>query len=803
MSSGTRAAVLGRQAPPWVRPRSAGACDRPLVRLATFAALAFFGLLRWGTLLSPDPGWRLLALLGIALALAAGGPALRTRSRAAAMAGVVAAVLAVLAVAGVPLAWMVHLRVADAAQAVGHGLAALPRVLLPYIGINEWVRIVILLGAGVLLLDAGLLLAFAPKALGDLRRAGAALPLMALAVVPSTLIRPHLPYVQGLVLFGLLAAFTWGERVRGPQVAGAIAVAALAGAGAALASPGLDQRRPWVNYEALAGTLSPGQAETFDWSQSYGPIDWPRLGRDVLEVRAAHPDYWKAEDIERFDGSAWTKGPEELGARVPGPPPDSLRRFTQTIEVTVRALRTTDVIAAGSASAPAHVYQGVVPGLSPGTWTADSELGPGDSYTVSTYSPRPTPAELATAGGGGDYPNQALIGERAISLPPSSQAGGSAGPGGPSSSDGSSSSVVAPLVAFAPFHSRARVQSVIGPSGGDGTKLIESSPYARAFALASRLERWAPTPYAFVLSVEGYLSSSHGFRYDEDPPPSTYPLETFLFKSKLGYCQQFSGAMALLLRMGGIPARVAAGFTTGTYDQASHQWVVSDLDAHSWVEAWFPRYGWVRFDPTPAGAPARGGSLAPAVLRGSAVAIPPAAPARRRDSPVRTAASGRRLAGTGGGAGGSGWVLPVVLGAIIVVLAAAMALALRAIGRRGPASSEELVAELERALARCGEPAGAAMTLAGCGEPAGAAMPLARCGEPAGAAMTLAALECRWRSCPQAAAYVQAIRLQRFGGGGELPTRSQRRALRASLRAGLGVTGGLRALWALPPRGMR
>ena len=64
--------------------------------------------------------------------------------------------------------------------------------------------------------------------------------------------------------------------------------------------------------------------------------------------------------------------------------------------------------------------------------------------------------------------------------------------------------------------------------------------------------------------------------------------------------------MALLLRMGGVPARVSTGFTTGTYDQATKQWLVTDVDAHAWVEAWFPHYGWVTFDPTPASAPARG-----------------------------------------------------------------------------------------------------------------------------------------------------------------------------------------------------
>ena len=92
-----------------------------------------------------------------------------------------------------------------------------------------------------------------------------------------------------------------------------------------------------------------------------------------------------------------------------------------------------------------------------------------------------------------------------------------------------------------------------------------------------------------------------GFRYDQNPPVSPYPLETFLLHSKLGYCQQFAGAMALLLRMGGVPARVSVGFTPGSYDGATHSYIVTDQDAHAWVEVWFPRYGWVRFDPTPRG----------------------------------------------------------------------------------------------------------------------------------------------------------------------------------------------------------
>ena len=57
---------------------------------------------------------------------------------------------------------------------------------------------------------------------------------------------------------------------------------------------------------------------------------------------------------------------------------------------------------------------------------------------------------------------------------------------------------------------------------------------------------------------------------------------------RIGFCQQFSGAEALLLRMGGIPARVATGFTSGSFDEKQQEYVVRDLDAHSWVEVWFP-----------------------------------------------------------------------------------------------------------------------------------------------------------------------------------------------------------------------
>jgi hypothetical protein len=259
---------------------------------------------------------------------------------------------------------------------------------------------------------------------------------------------------------------------------------------------------------------------------------------------------------------------------------------------------------------------------------------------------------------------------------------------------------------------------------------------------------------------------SHGFSYNENTPVHQYPLEAFLFTDKYGYCQQFAGAMAMLLRMGGVPARVAVGFTTGAYNTSGHDYVVGDIDAHAWVEAWFPHYGWVRFDPTPAAAPARGGKLS------IVSAAPSLKPGAQGPSGVRGLGSGPTGAPTAAkshaGASPLVWIVP------LAVLAAVAALLLAMTRTTGEPSADEMLAELERALTRSGR------TIS--------------------AGVTLAELERRFRTSPEAAAYIRAIRMARFAGDGRPPTTDQRRALRTQLRAGLGMGGLLRGLCALPPR---
>lgn len=91
------------------------------------------------------------------------------------------------------------------------------------------------------------------------------------------------------------------------------------------------------------------------------------------------------------------------------------------------------------------------------------------------------------------------------------------------------------------------------------------------------------------------------YRYDLGSPStkSKRPLEDFLFESKRGHCEFYSTAMAVLLRAVGVPTRNVNGFVGGTYNRFGRFYVVRQGDAHSWVEAFVPRRGWLTYDPTP------------------------------------------------------------------------------------------------------------------------------------------------------------------------------------------------------------
>jgi transglutaminase-like putative cysteine protease len=82
-------------------------------------------------------------------------------------------------------------------------------------------------------------------------------------------------------------------------------------------------------------------------------------------------------------------------------------------------------------------------------------------------------------------------------------------------------------------------------------------------------------------------------------------VDRFLFESKRGFCENYAGSFALLMRTAGIPARVVTGYQGGEYNKVGNYLIVRQSDAHAWTEVWLKDRGWVRVDPTAAVSPGR------------------------------------------------------------------------------------------------------------------------------------------------------------------------------------------------------
>lgn len=96
------------------------------------------------------------------------------------------------------------------------------------------------------------------------------------------------------------------------------------------------------------------------------------------------------------------------------------------------------------------------------------------------------------------------------------------------------------------------------------------------------------------------------FSYTLNPPPvGKDKADGFLFDTQAGFCEDYAGAMTLLLRAAGIPARVVVGYQGGDYNNLTGELIVRQADAHAWVEAWIEKKGWVRLDPTAQVSPER------------------------------------------------------------------------------------------------------------------------------------------------------------------------------------------------------
>jgi transglutaminase-like putative cysteine protease len=109
----------------------------------------------------------------------------------------------------------------------------------------------------------------------------------------------------------------------------------------------------------------------------------------------------------------------------------------------------------------------------------------------------------------------------------------------------------------------------------------------------------ATSAYDRATTIESYLRDNFTYStHVASVPPDQDWVDYFLFDSKQGYCDYFATAMVVMLRVEGVPARVASGFAPGEFDPDTGISTVRENHAHSWVEAYFPRYGWITFEPS-------------------------------------------------------------------------------------------------------------------------------------------------------------------------------------------------------------
>ncbi len=120
--------------------------------------------------------------------------------------------------------------------------------------------------------------------------------------------------------------------------------------------------------------------------------------------------------------------------------------------------------------------------------------------------------------------------------------------------------------------------------------------------LAVQITAGRTNQYDQVQAIETYLRANYTYTLTPPEPPGNLdPIDYFLFTSKEGYCEYFATAMGDLVRSLGIPVRLVDGYGPGTYDDHIKGYVVRESDAHTWVESYFPGYGWIPFEPTPDG----------------------------------------------------------------------------------------------------------------------------------------------------------------------------------------------------------
>jgi transglutaminase-like putative cysteine protease len=253
-------------------------------------------------------------------------------------------------------------------------------------------------------------------------------------------------------------------------------------------------------------------------------------------VESERAEYWRVATYDRFTGREWIRS--GTSANFDGQlrgPPDDSVTVEQRVEVE------TPMRAIPAAAEPVSVGGDARDNArvtTQGGLTTDTQLSRGDTYTVESEVVTASPGELRNAGT--DYPDR--IANR------------------------------------------------------DYTQLPDDTP-DRVGERTSEIVEGLDNPYDKAVAIERWLERNKGYSLQVERPEGNIA-DQFLFEMDEGYCTYFATTMVAMLREEGIPARMATGYTPGQQVD-NDTYVVRGVDAHAWVEVYFPDHGWVRFDPTP------------------------------------------------------------------------------------------------------------------------------------------------------------------------------------------------------------
>jgi len=312
----------------------------------------------------------------------------------------------------------------------------------------------------------------------------------------------------------------------------------------------------------------------------------------IMRVRASRPNYWVGQTFDSWNGRSWIQSAYPLTGRAVervsgGSPfviptqPDQTAGLASGAE-DIQTFYLTDggpnlVFHADNAQR-IYLRARAVLVTPDGTIASTSTMGPGTIYTVVSNDSAATAAQLQAStatGSPGTSANRESFttDERAryLQLP------------------------------HADPRINALARSIIAGVGGDTSGGTPTGSPGSSASGSDRISAgtYDPRSYDKVQAI-GHWMAAH-VRYTTDIPPlqaGADAVDSFLFGSRRGYCEQISTATVVMLRSLGIPAREAVGYVPGPYNPITDLYDIQAKDAHAWVQVWFPGFGWQNFDPT-------------------------------------------------------------------------------------------------------------------------------------------------------------------------------------------------------------